>query len=107
MNGTKVLIDAAIGSPRRKARNIAVSELCYKDAVTALEYVAKNSEYPDTRMSVTRFLYVMEALAALKRISRTSRFSDVKGYAKRLVEDYEFGESTQIAEIDLDEMEHH
>jgi len=102
MNGTKVLIDAAIGSPRRKARDIAVSELCYKDAVTALEYVAKNSEYPDTRMSVTRFLYVMEAMAALKRISKTSRFNDVKGYAKRLVEDYEFEEDTETTYIGQD-----
>jgi len=95
-----MLIDAAIGSPRRKARDMAVSELCYKDAVTALEYVAKNSEYPDTRMSVTRFLYVMEAVAALKRISKTSRFGDVKGYAKRLVENYEFGEDTHVSKLD-------
>ena len=102
MNGTKVLMDAAIGSPRRRVRELAVSELCYKDAVGALEYVAKNSEYPDTRMSVTRFLYVMEALTALRRISKSSRFNDVKGYAKRLVEDYEFGEDTYVSELDPD-----
>jgi hypothetical protein len=29
----------------------------------------------------------------------------VKGYAKRLVEDYEFGENTRIIEIDPDDME--
>jgi len=102
MNGTKLLMDTAISSPRRRMRDIAVSELCYKDAMNALEYVAKNSEYPDTRMSVTRFLYVMEALAALKRISKSSRFNDVKGYAKRLVEDYEFGEDTYVSKLDLD-----
>jgi len=104
MNGTKVLMDAAIGSPRRKVRELAVSELCYKDAVGALEYVAKNSEYPDTRMSVTRFLYVMEALAALRRISKGSRFADAKGYAKRLVEDYEFGEDTHVSEFESEDI---
>ena len=100
MNGTKVLMDAAIGSPNRKARDIAVSELCYKDAVSALEYIAKNSEYPDTRMSVTRYLYVMDALAALKRISESARFRDVRDYAERMLNDKEFEEDVETTYVE-------
>jgi len=103
MNGTRLLIEAAIGSGNRKARDLAVSELCYKDAVSALEYVAKNSEYLDTRMSVVRYLYLMEALAALRRIMKSAKHGDARGYAKRMLEGREFEEDSESTYVGSDD----
>ena len=103
MNGTQLLIDTAIFSAKREAREIAVSELCNKNSTLALEYVAKNSEYPDTRMSVARYLYLVEAVASLKRVSKSGRFKDVKHYARRLLETNEFDSGMEATYIDPSE----
>lgn len=103
MNGTKLLIDAAVFSAKKERREIAVSELCNKNSIIALEYVAKNSEYPDTRMSVIRYLYIMEADASLKRIAKSRRFKDAVHFAKRLLERREFEDNLEVTYIDTDE----
>ena len=104
MNGTQLLIDTAVFSAKRETREIAVSELCNKNSTLALEYVAKNSEYPDTRMSVMRYLYLMEAMASLKRLSKSGRFKDVRHYAKRLLEINRQDSDTEITYIEKPEL---
>ena len=103
MNGTQLLIDTAVFSAKREAREIAVSELCNKNSTLALEYVAKNSEYPDTRMSVTRYLYLVEATPSLKRLSKMGRFKDVKHYAKKLLETDEFDKDIEMTYIETED----
>jgi len=68
MNGTKLLIEAAVKSRNERMRDLAVSQLVEKKARLALEYVAKKSEYSDTRKYVALCLCQMKAMSALRRL---------------------------------------
>ena len=88
MNGTKLLIDAAVRSRNQKIRDLAVSQLVEKKARTALEYVAKQSAYPDTRRYVALCLHQMKAMAALRRLLDDGP-KDVRDYVDVLLREME------------------
>lgn len=86
MNGTRALIDIAVGARHSSARYMAVSELCGRKAYDALEYVAAKSEFKDTRRYVTLCLYQMKAFKALRRLLEHGP-KDVREHAKVLLGD--------------------
>lgn len=84
MNGTKLLIDAAVKSRNEKVRDLAISELIGKKANGALEYVARKSKYEGTRRYVTLCLYQMKAVVALRRLLKDGP-KDVRDYTDVLL----------------------
>ena len=84
MNGTKLLIEAAVKSRNERVRDLAISELVGKNSKGALEYVARKSMYEGTRRYVTLCLYQMKAVAALHRLLEDGP-KDVRDYADVLL----------------------
>jgi len=99
MNGTKLLIDTAVNEKSEKVRDLAISELCQKKALEALEYVAKSSRYENTRRYVTLCLYQMKAISSLQRLLEDGP-KDVRDYTDILFR--EMNNKYEETTIDLD-----